>query len=100
MPVVANELTRWDIVLVIIALLGVVGILIGWFEKLSKPLTALNITNTRLADCVCTLEKQLTKLVTQNEKEHDEIWEAVGVNAKAIQEVDKRVLVIETKESA
>ena len=98
--VVAGSITRWDVVLVFISLITLVGIFVGWFEKLAKPLNALNITNTRLADCVGTLEKQLNKLCEQNEKEHDEIWCAVDCNNKAIQEVDKRVLVIETKESA
>lgn len=100
MPDTISTLTRWDIVLVFITLVTLIGIFVGWFEKLAKPLNALNITNTRLADCVCTLEKQLNKLCEQNEKEHNEIWGAVDCNAKAIQEVDKRVLVIETKESA
>lgn len=95
-----SNLTKWDVVLVFIALITLIGIFVGWFEKLSKPLNALNITNIKLVDCVSTLEKQLDRLCAQNDKEHGEIWNAVDCNAKAIIEVDKRVLVIETKESA
>ena len=97
MPEGVTALTRWDVVLVIITLLTLVGIVIGWFEKLSKPLTALNKTNIELVGCVSTLQKQLDKICDQNCKEHEEIWEAVGENAKAITSVDKRVLVVETK---
>lgn len=96
MPEGVSELTKWDIVLVLVTLLTLVGIVIGWFEKLSKPLNALNKTNIELVTCVSMLKTQLDKIVTQNCKEHDEIWEAVGENAKAITAVDKRVVVIET----
>ena len=97
MPEGVNELTKWDVVLVIVTLLTLIGIVIGWFEKLSKPLKALNDTNIELVTCVAALEKQLDKIVTQNCKEHDEIWEAVGENTKAITAVDRRVVIVETK---
>ena len=97
MPEALSTLTKWDIVLVIITLLTLIGIVIGWVERLAKPLTALNSTNIKLVGCVDTLQKQLDKIVDQNCKEHDEIWEAVGENAKAITAVDKRVVIVETK---
>ena len=97
MPEEISALTKWDVVLIIVTLLTLVGIIIGWVERLAKPLNALNTTNIKLVCCVDTLQKQLDKIVDQNCKEHDEIWEAVGENAKAITAVDKRVIAVETK---
>ena len=97
MPEDISVLTKWDVILVIVTLLGLVGVIIGWVERLAKPLNALNNTNIKLVGCVDTLQKQLDKIVAQNCKEHDEIWDAVGENAKAITAVDKRVVVVETK---
>ena len=94
---ISTVLTKWDIFLVIMTVLGLAGIIIGWVERLAKPLNALNTTNIRLVECVDTLKKQLDKIVDQNCKEHDEIWDAVGENAKAITAVDKRVVIVETK---
>lgn len=97
MPEEISALTKWDVVLIIVTLLTLVGIIIGWVERLAKPLNALNNTNIKLVGCVDTLQKQLDKIVDQNCKEHDEIWEAVGENSKAITAVDKRVVAVETR---
>ena len=97
MPEEISALTKWDVVLIIVTLLTLVGIIIGWVERLAKPLNALNNTNIKLVGCVDTLQKQLDKIVDQNCKEHDEIWDAVGENAKAITAVNDKVIVIQTK---
>ena len=97
MPEEISALTKWDVVLIIVTLLTLVGIIIGWVERLAKPLNALNSTNIKLVGCVDTLQKQLDKIVDQNCKEHDEIWDAVGENAKAITAVNDKVIVIQTK---
>lgn len=96
-----TQLTQWDVLLVIMTLLGLVGVCISWVEKLTKPMQALNESNIRLADCVHSLEQQLNKFLIQNEKDHDEIWETVNKHDESIakHDTDIAVLKLSNKES-
>ena len=89
-------MTQWDIVSVLIVLLGLFGTLLSISEKLRKPMQSLTRTSDRLANCVEVMEKRFAEFKECNYKEHDEIWHTVDQHDRILSEHETALAVLKT----
>lgn len=83
-------MTEWQIVTVIVVLVGL-GI------SVITPIIKLNTTITKLTTIVERLSGDVTDLTARNSKTHDRIFAQIDKNTDAINDHEKRITVLEDK---
>ena len=95
-------MTEWQVVLVIVTLVGLVATILGAALKVNNKFTDSLInftnTNTKLDTTVTELGKQLLKLEDRNSDNHSRIWEHSEAQDKVLNEHDRRITILERKD--
>ncbi len=84
------KMTEWGVVLVLITLGG--GII-----SIVKPIVSLTGAITRLNESVEKLSKDLDSTIQTNTESHQHIWEHNHKQDKTLNELDKRVAILEER---
>ena len=79
---------KWDIVAVIIALVGLFGAIVAPIVKLTRAITQLTFA-------VETMEKDVTALTAENRAGHERIWDHQTEQDKQIADHETRIRVME-----
>ena len=93
MPNVLTQFTQWDVVLVLIALVGFIKVFMEASEKWTKLTTQLDVTLKELAKCV-------EKFKNSNSKTHERIFNQLEEHCETLSDHDIRITKLETKEEA
>ncbi len=81
-------MTQWEVVLVIIALVGLIGAIVKPIVSLTKSITTLN-------DTVASLKKDLTGFTAKNTEAHRRLWEHNVKQDETIFDHETRLTVME-----
>lgn len=82
---------EWDVVLVIVALVGL-------FTSVTKPILSLNNTVTRLTSVVRTLEENIKGLTVKNSETHEKIWHKLKSHDDRLHQCETRLLMMENRQ--
>lgn len=82
---------RWDVVLVVIALVGLLCTVITPLVKLTKAITRLTATMEHM-------EKNVVDLTTNNRTDHDRIWVHEREQDRRLCDHESRIRVIECEQ--
>lgn len=93
MPGLITQFTQWDVVLVLIALVGLIKVFTEASEKWTKMTTQLDVTLKELAKCV-------EEFKNSNSKTHERIFSRLSEHSDTLSEHDIRITKLETKEEA
>ena len=93
MPSVLAQFGAWDVVLVIIALVGLIKVFTEASEKWTKITTQLEVTVKELSKCV-------EEFKTNNTKTHEHIFNQLEEHCETLSDHDIRITKLETKEEA
>ncbi len=88
-------MTEWGVVGVIVVLIGIVGSVLAFAERVNKPVKELTTTAATLTVEIKSLNKRLEKLDCDNEKEHNALWDKAEEHEKILVDHDKRITVLE-----
>ena len=81
---------RWDVVLVIISLVGLITAIIGPVLKLTRAITELTIT-------MRAMEKQVADLTERNAESHKRLWAHNAEQDKTLNGHELRIGALENK---
>ena len=79
---------KWDVVTVLIALVGFLGAIVGPIIKLTRAIT-------QLTSAVEGMEKDVTALTTENRAGHQRIWDHETEQDKRLSDHETRIRVME-----
>ena len=85
-------MTEWEVVGVIIALLGLIAAIAGPLVKLNTSITTLTVT---LRD----LNEDMDDLTTKNTKSHQRLWDHNEEQDKKINDHEMRLTIVEKEVS-
>ena len=93
MPGLITQFTQWDVVLVLIALVGLIKVFTKAAEKWTKITTQLEVTVKELSKCV-------EEFKANNTKTHERIFNQLEEHCETLSDHDIRITKLETKEEA
>ena len=93
MPGLITQFTQWDVVLILIALVGFIKVFTEASEKWTKMTTQLAVTMKELTKCV-------EEFKNSNSKTHERIFNSLHEHSDILSEHDIRITKLETKEEA
>ena len=80
--------TEWEVV-------GVIVVLVGLLISLIRPVVALNAAITRLSDLTNVLERDLEGLAEKNSETHARLWQRAQEQESRLQRHETRLAVLE-----
>lgn len=83
-------MTEWGV-------FGVIGALISFGLLVGTPLIKLNSTITKLSALVEFMQKQIDAFKTDNDKEHNSIWDEMERHEDTLGDHETRISVLEHK---
>lgn len=83
-------MTEWGV-------FGVIGALISFGLLVGTPLIKLNSTITKLSALVEFMQKQIDTFKTNNDKEHNSIWDEMERHEDTLGDHETRISVLEHK---
>lgn len=83
-------MTEWQVV-------GVIVVLVGLAASVIKPAVSLNAAITRLNGICTSLEKSVGELTQKNSQAHDRLWHRTDEHEARLQRHDTRLTVLEKK---
>ncbi len=81
-------MTQWDVVTVIIAIVGLA-------LSVGAPIIKLNTSITRLTTKIDGMEDSMDELTARNSKSHERLWQHNDKQDKEIADHEKRITVLE-----
>ena len=84
-------MTEWEVV-------GVIIVLVGLIASLVKPVVGLNASITKLNDICLALEKNLSELTNKNSQAHERLWHRSEEHDARLQDHETRLVMLETSE--
>ncbi len=84
-------MTEWQVV-------GVIVVLVGLAAAVIKPVVSLNASITRLNGICAFLEKNLGELTQKNSQAHEKLWRRADEHEAKLQNHDTRLAVLEKAE--
>lgn len=81
-------MTEWNVVLVVIALVGLISTVV-------PPILRLNSNIVKLTSCFDSLTKELSEYKGKNDRSHDKIWSALGAHTEKLDDHETRLAIIE-----
>ena len=93
MPGLITQFTQWDVVIVLIELVGFIKVFTEASEKWTKMTTQLDVTLKELTKCV-------EEFKNSNSKTHERIFNSLHEHSDILSEHDIRITKLETKEEA
>lgn len=88
-------MTEWEVVGVIVVLVGLIAAVLGMTEKITKPLNSLGQAMAVLTAQLSTLNGKLTSLDEGNEKTHRRIFDVQEKQNEHLQDHETRITVLE-----
>ena len=85
-------MTEWEVV-------GVIVVLIGLGVSVVTPLMKLNSAITMLTQAASKIEEELKSLTERNSKTHARLFEAIEAEDEKVQDHEKRITVLEHDKS-
>lgn len=79
---------KWNVLLVIIEIVGFLAVLMPPVIKLAKSMT-------KLEEAISALSAQLTEIKTDNAAAHKRIWDKVDAHDETINDHETRITVLE-----
>lgn len=74
-----------------------ISVLISFCIAIATPILKLNTSITKLADTTLSLDNAVNKISNDNEKSHSRIWKELEEQENTIDDLDKRITIIETR---
>lgn len=84
-------MTEWEVVGIIIAL-------VGFAIAVGTPVIKLNTSITKLIFHIDSLDQGLEKLETKNHESHGRLWKHNEEQDKELDDHEKRIIILEEKE--
>lgn len=84
-------MTQWDVVTVLVAVVGL-------FATVGAPVIKLNATMTRLSTLVEALEKKVDNQAASSKESHRRLWEHNDEQDGKIADHEKRITILERKD--
>jgi hypothetical protein len=93
-------MTEWGVVGVIVVILGLVGSVWAIADRIGKPVKDLTANVIVLTTEMKSLIRQLEKLDSTNEKEHNTMWDRIDTHDLKLAEHDTEIALLKQAKEA
>lgn len=83
-------MTQWNVVLVLISILGLV-------TAITAPIVKLNTNITKLTVTISSIDEKMRSFDKDNSKSHDRLWRQLEEGKTTVTDHEKRITIIETR---